>query len=58
MSDRSTLKQNAVHVSRSEPAARRPYQSPRLSKLGSVRELTLGPGSGPFEDFSGFQRTP
>ncbi len=30
-------------------AAKRSYVSPKLRRLGSVRELTLGVTSGPFE---------
>jgi hypothetical protein len=39
-------------------ASRRPYRTPRLRHLGSVRELTLGQTKGAFDDGNGMMLTP
>ena len=38
--------------------AKRPYKAPRLRRLGSVRELTLGGTGGFVELGGGMKRTP
>jgi hypothetical protein len=37
-------------VTETTPVAKRPYETPRLRHLGSVRELTLGHTMGTFGD--------
>jgi hypothetical protein len=38
---------------RSFEADRKPYQKPKLEKLGDLRSITLGPSIGPPQDSSG-----
>jgi hypothetical protein len=44
-------------VTENAPAEKRPYTTPRLRRLGSVRELTLGATMGGFSDGGGGKMT-
>lgn len=60
-SSRSTAcaRVETAHATASTGTSRAPYAAPRLRRLGSVRDLTLGSPALPFGDaMGGFQRVP
>lgn len=58
-SSRSTARTEASLSTASTGTSRAPYAAPRLRRLGSVRDLTLGSPALPFGDaMGGFQRVP